>query len=96
MIDTSQLLLFGIPAVVVVGATVEAIKILLKDFGKEIPKERLPLLSIGIAILLFVLSGGYTPQGLLQNIIYGIFVGLMASGGYDVLTKSILKKEKVG
>jgi len=93
MIDTN-ILLFGFPALALVAGLVELIKVLLKDFDREIPKYHLPLLSIGVAVLLFVVSGGYSLQAFFQNILFGVIVGLSASGGYDVVTKSLLQEKE--
>lgn len=96
MIDIGQLFLFGVPAIGLIAGLLELVKQFAKEYDKEIPKRLLPPLSIIIAILLFIVSGGYTLQGIGESVIYGLFVGLSACGGYDIVIKTFLNKNTKG
>ena len=93
MLTIETLLIGGIPAITIIAVILEALKRILQDYNKEIPRRYLPLVSMGIGILLFVSSAsGFDIRTLGISIMYGVLTGLTASGSYDVVKKTILNK----
>jgi len=90
MIDINTLLVGGIPAVIAIGLIVQLLKSVL---GDKLSTRFLPLISVGVGIVLFILASGvFTSASILNSLLYGLVAGLAASGGFDAISKSVLNK----
>lgn len=81
------MVLEGVVSVVVVGAIVEAFK-----RTEVVDKKYLALLSAGVGIVLGLVAVYIPGNFLLEGAVSGLVAGLMASGAYDVASRTLTKK----